>query len=220
LDALLSEAKGCLKNSEARLAGVTDKSKNLLVLGSLLLTLVTTLLARGAFDSTLMRVCFVISALAFFDTVILLMVFFDVGVGMTIDITQQEAELKADDLKKCLINLYLRCMGTLDNRTDYLVELYKVARFYFLSAFTVLVSLLILNLLLVTPKKSANAVALELRSDTNFLQSVRGDTGQQGASGPKGDPGPKGEKGEPGERIILISNQNTGLTNPVAIPTK
>ena len=142
------------------------------------------------------------------------MVFFDVGVGMTIDITQEEVNLKNDDLKKCLINLRFRCRTILDNRTDYLVEVYKVARFFFLSAFTILLSLFVLNLFLINPKDSVLAAARELRSDTNFLQSVRGD---KGAPGPAGVTGPKGDNGE---RIILISNQNSGQTNSIIFPIK
>jgi hypothetical protein len=217
LSLLLSEAKDGLKDSEARLAVVTDKCKNLLTVSSFLLTLVTVLIAKVSFDSVLMRICFVISALAFFDTIILLMVFFDVGVGMTINITQQEVELRTDDLRKCLINLYFRCRTVLDNRTDYLVEVYKVARFFFLSAFTVLVSMLILQLFLMAPNDSAKAVVRELRADTNFLQSVKG---EKGDPGPKGDPGLRGEKGDNGERIIPISNQCMGPTNCITLPIK
>jgi hypothetical protein len=221
LSLILAEAKTCLKCSEGRLLAITDKCKNLLALSSLLLTLVTVLLTRSPVDSIWIRVLFLISALAFFDAVILLMVFFDVGVGMSIDITQWEISLPNDDFKKCLINLCFKCRTDLDNRTDYLVEVYKVARFFFLSAFTVLVLLFSINLFLFNPKDSAKAVALELRADTNFLQSVlgekgnpgiKGDPGLKGELGPKGD---RGEKGDSGERVIFISNQNGGQTNSI-----
>jgi hypothetical protein len=188
LSLILTEAKNCLKNSEARLLAITDKCKNLLALSSILLTLVTVLLTKSPTDSIWIRILFLISALAFFDAVILLMVFFDVGVGMSIDITQKEVDLPDDDFKKCLINLYFKCRTDLDNRTDYLVEVYKVSRFLFLSAFTALVLLFSINLFLISPKDSAKAVALELWGDTNFLQSVRG---EKGTPGVKGDPGSK-----------------------------
>jgi hypothetical protein len=221
LSLILVEAKTCLKSSEARLLAITDKCKNLLALSSLLFTLVTVLLTKSPADSIWIRVLFLISALAFFDAVILLMVFFDVGVGMSIDITQCEISLPSDDFKKCLINLCFKCRTDLDNRTDYLVEIYKVARFFFLSAFTVLVLLFSINLFLFNSKDSAKAIALELRGDTNYLQSVRGEKGNPGIKGDpgsKGELGPKGdrgEKGDSGERVILISNQNGVQTNSI-----
>jgi hypothetical protein len=84
-------------------------------------------------------------------------------------------------------------------------------------AFTVLVSLFILNLFLVTPKDNAIAVEQELRTDTNFLQSVRGEKGEQGS---KGDQGPKGEKGDVIEKIILIYGTNGIVTNANLYPEK
>lgn len=242
LTLILTEAKEGLNIAETRLLTITDKCKNLLTLSSLLLTLVTVLLTKTPPDSVWMKILFLISALAFFDAVILLMVFFDVGGAMNIALKQEDVDLKSDDLKKCLINLSFKCRTDLDNRTDYLVEIYKVARFFFLSAFTVLVLLLSLNLFLFSPGDTAKAVALELRSDTNFLASVHGDKGdtgikgepgEKGASGDpgtkgepgrKGDPGPKGEPGpafEPDKtrgsikEIAPPPTQNTGETNSV-----
>ena len=215
LSLVLIEVKDCLRNSESRLAAITDKCKNLITLSSLLLTLVAVLITKTSSDATWIRVLLLISALAFFNTVILLTVFFGVRAGMTVDIEQKEVDLPSDDLKKCLINLFLKCRTTLDNRTDYLVEVYKVARFYFLSAFTVLVLLFSLNLFLTSPNDLASATARDLRSDTNFLQSVRGEKGDPGPKGENGPKGERGEKGDSGERIILIPSQNVGQTNSV-----
>jgi hypothetical protein len=223
LSLILTEAKDSLKESEGRLVAITDKCKNLLTLSSILLTLVTVLLTKSPCNSIWMRMLFLVSALAFFDAVILLMVFFDVGRGMSIDIGQEVVDLPTDDFKKCLINLCFKCRIDLDNRTNYLVDVYKVARFFFLSAFTMLVLLFSLNLFLTTPEDSAKAVAHELWSDTNFVQIVRGEKGDPGPKGDRGlngEPGPKGDRGEKGdsaERIILIPGQNIGQTNSIKI---
>jgi hypothetical protein len=223
LSLILIEAKNSLKESENRLTAITDKCKNLLALSSILLTLVTILLTKSLSDSIWIRMLFLGSALAFFDAVILLVVFFDVGRGMSIDIGQGEINLPSDDFKKCIINLCFKCQIDLNNRTNYLVDVYKAARFFFLSALTGLVLLFSLNLFLVTPKDSAKAVAYELWSNTNFVQSVRGakgDTGSQGGSGPKGETGPKGDRGErgdSGERILLIPSLSIGQTNSIKI---
>jgi len=206
LSLIHAEAKECLKNSEARLAAITDKCKNLITLSSLLLTLVATLLTKGSTDSVLIRVLFFASGLAFFNAVVLLMVFFGVRAITTIDIEQNEANLPSDDFKKCLINIYFKCRTDLDNRTDYLVEVYKVARFFFLSAFTLLVLLFSLNLFLLSSHNLEKAVARELQTNTNFLQSIRGEKGDPGAkgdAGPKGDRGDKGDRGEKGDSGVV-----------------
>jgi hypothetical protein len=62
------------------------------------------------------------------------------------------------------------------------------------------------NSLLTSPDAQAKAIAKELRADTNFVQSIRGEKGDAGPkgdpgrSGPKGDPGPKGDRGDPGPK--------------------
>jgi len=205
LSSILEEAKRSFQNAEARRDGITDKCKTLLTLSSLLLTLVGVLLPKMTFDSFWLRSFFFASALALLNAVILLVVFFGVRSQMIIEIQQNEVNLSSDDFKKCLINLYFQCGSDLDNRTNYLVEVYKVARFFFLSAFTVMVLVFLLNFILVSPEDSAKAVAQELQTDTNFLQMVRGE---------KGEAGPKGDKGDSAETNIFIFNQiYVGQTN-------
>jgi hypothetical protein len=205
LTLILEEAKKSLQNAEARREGVTDKCKTLLTLSSLLLTLVGILLPKTTFDSIWLRLLFFASALALLNAVILLVAFFGVRTQMIIEIQQDEINLSSENLKKCLINLYFQCRTDLDNHTDYLVEVYKVARFFFLSAFAAIVFLFSLNFFFVSPESSAKAVARELETDTNFVQMVRGE---------KGQPGPKGDRGECVQTNILIVNQIfVGATN-------
>lgn len=199
---ILAEVKEGVKNSESRLAAITDKCKTLLTLSSLLLTFVALVFTKTSFDSIWMRIILLVSALAFFNAVILLLVILGVRTAMTTVIEQKEVDLPSRDFAKALINFLLQCQADLDNRTDYLVEVYKVARCFVLFAFTGLSLLLSLNLFFISPQDTAKVVASELRADTNFLQSVRGekgDRGPKGDPGPRGVPGPKGDRGENGE---------------------
>jgi hypothetical protein len=206
LDVLLVEARNSLKDAEARRSGITDKCKTLLTLSSVFLALAGFLLPKSLANSTWVALPFFLSALAFLNVIMLLVVFFGVRIIMTVHINQKEAALPPDELKKQLVNSNFQCQRELDNRTDYLVEVYKVARFFFLSAFTLLVVTVGVNSLLTSPDAQAKAIAKELRADTNFVQSIRGEKGDAGPkgdpgrSGPKGDPGPKGDRGDPGPK--------------------
>jgi hypothetical protein len=92
----------------------------------------------------------------------------------------------------------------MDNRTDYLVEVYKAARFFFMSAFTVLVAVFCISFFVQSSDSQAKAVDSEFRSDRKFIQLIhgakgeRGDKGERGEKGEKGDRGTKGDKGDIG----------------------
>ena len=201
LDVLLEEARNGLKAAEARRSGITDKFKTLLTLSSVFLAIAG--LLKSTSNSIWVSIPFVLSGLAFLNVIMLMVVFFGVRSIMAIHIDQKEAALPRNDLKKQLINSHFQCQTELDNRTDYLVEVYKVARFYFLLAFTVLVLTVGVSSLLTPRDAQAKAVAKELRGDNTFLQSVRGDKGERGEkgeSGVRGDPGAPGGPGPKGDR--------------------
>ncbi len=203
IDAVLEEAKQGLRNAEARLATCTDKCKTLLTLASLLVGLVGVLLVKAPVEPLWLRILFFISMLALLNAVILICMIFDVSAGMKVAVDEEEANLSAIDFKKCLTNLYRSCQVDQENRNDCLVEIYKVARFFFLTAFTLLVLEFAASFFLVSPDSIAKETAKELRSDPTFLSSVRGekgDSGQKGDPGAKGDQGPKGDKGDSGSK--------------------
>jgi len=227
LDLLLSEAKSYFATAETRRTAITDKCKTLLTLSSLLLTLVGVLLPKLPLSSAWLQILFFVAAAALLNAVILLAIFFGVRRDMTMCLDPEEVSLGKDDLRKVLINNYFQCQSDLDNQNDYLVEVYKAARFFFLSAFTLLVVVFSLNFFHDSQNEQAKAVAKALRGDNTFLQSVHGDKGEpgpkgdaglkgdqgpkgvpgpkgdigpKGEPGPKGDPGPKGEPGEPGSK--------------------
>lgn len=225
LDTLLGEAQENLKRTDARRAVVMDKCKVLFTLSSLLLGAIGLLLPKSlAFDHGWMKILFFIATLAFVNVVVLLVFFFGVGNEMKVALDQEQVGLEGNDLKKCLINLYLKCGTATENRTDFLVELYKVAQFFFLSAFTIISLLFAVNFFTQSPDREMKDTLKRLRGDQTFIDSVRGEKGNigpkgdkgdggskgdKGDSGPRGEPGAKGEKGEPG----TSTNQVTQRTN-------
>ena len=204
LDLLLSESKDLLHRAEARRALVTDKCKMLLTLSSLLLAAMGLLLPKNlAFSELWMRICLLIAALLFVNVVVLLVFFIGVGAETVIAIGQDDVSLEDHDLKKSLVNSYIRCEIDTNNKTDFLVEVYKGARFYFLSAFTLVAVLFSLNLFAHAPDEEMKAILKRLRGNQEFIDSIRGpkgEGGEKGQAGQKGDKGEKGERGEKGEK--------------------
>jgi len=137
------------------------------------------------------------------NTVVLLLVYFGIGRELTMYLAQDEIELDSSNLKKCLINEHLKCETAADNRTDYLADVYTVARSYFVLAFFIIVGLFAVNYF-IQPSSDASAptVIQQLRADPNLINML------QGPKGDKGDPGDKGEKGEKG------SKGDTGAPGP------
>jgi hypothetical protein len=91
-----------------------------------------------------------------------------------------------------------------------LVEVHKAARFFFLSAFTIIVGVFAIGFFSRSPDEETKAVAQQLRSDPSFVAQIRGDRGEagpKGDSGQKGDTGPKGERGEKGEKASVDENE-------------
>lgn len=199
LELLLQEAKDSLKTAEARRDGIWDKCKTLLGLSSLLLTIISVLFPKISFDSGKTKLLFAIAALPLLIAVVLFAVLLGVRTGMRVEIEQADAQRNSNDLKKTLINNYLQCGTNLENQNNYTLEVYKVARFFFLSSTTLLVAILFVNLICASVNQQAIAVAKELKTDTNFLRTIQGD---RGVRGDKGDVGPPGQKGDPGPQGV------------------
>ena len=189
-----------LEGTEARRAAITEKCKTLLTLSSLFLTLVGFLLSRTYFDSKWVWLFFTLAALAFLNVVTLLVVFFGVRAETHVQLNQKDANLDEQGLQRALIKSYLITMSDIDQRTNFLADVYKVARFFFLFAFTLLVMTIVVNLHFADASSRAKAVARELKTDANFLLSVKGSSGVPGQRGDKGDTGEKGARGDKGER--------------------
>jgi len=201
LETLLDEAQESLNKAEARRSAVTNKCNVLFTLSSLLLGIIGVLMPKAfVFCHTWMKVLFFLAMLAFVNVIVLLIFFFGVGTEMKVNVSQAEASFTAKDLKKCLINLYRRCGTAAENRTDFLVEIYKVAQFFFLSAFTIVAILFAVNFFAQSSDEGMTDVLKRLRGNPTFIESIRGEKGE------KGDRGEKGEKGDKGNNAVAPTN--------------
>jgi hypothetical protein len=208
LDLLLVTAKDCYKSAVDHRNGVTEKCKTLLTLSSFILAISGLFIPRTfEFEGWLPRGLFLLAGLLLLVAVVLLLVYFAVtSAETTIDLNQSEVSLEGGDLKKALINSYLRCAQDTDNRTNYLFDVYATARFFAFSAFVMMFGLVAVNYLTRPPSGDAAKVIQQLRSDPGLIELLRGpkgekgERGERGAKGDTGDRGPRGEKGERGER--------------------
>lgn len=204
LDLLLGAAKDQLANAHGRRAAITDKCKTLLTLGALLLGLIGVLLPKSLlFLAAWMNVAFFVAALALLDTVMLLLVFFGVSRDTEITLDDSDCRLSGDDLKKSLINRNLECQAACDNRTNYMVDVYRTARFYFLVALSIVAVLFAATLSTRRASDPAQEFIASLRGNSDLLSILtgpRGPAGLPGVRGMKGDSGPQGQKGEKGDQ--------------------
>lgn len=124
------------------------------------------------------------------------------GVGIGTD--RRGSELVSPDK-------YLECELDFENRTHYLVDVYKAARFVALSGFFLMLLLAAVNYVGHSPSAGAKEIIQALRADPELIELFRGPKGEKGEKGDigekgkTGDPGPKGPKGEKGD---------TGLSKP------
>ncbi len=204
VESLLDMSKESLANAEKRRTVITDKCKTLLTLGSLLLGVIGLLLPKYlAFDSLLMRGLSVVAIAILFNAIVLLLMFFDVGQDMEVSLEQADIALDKTNLKKSRLNRHLKCTAASENRTDYLVELYRAARFCLLSALTIVAGLVLASVMMNSPADQTQRIVRELRSDPaliNLLRGPKGDDGKTGNQGNQGLAGLKGDRGEKGDR--------------------
>lgn len=216
LDTLLSAAKDRLKDSADRRGFVNDKAKTLITLNSALLAVLAAFLPKATeFDALWFSALFYVGVLLLLNALVVMWVYFDIKSETVMVLGQSDAGLDKDNLKKSLINSYLQCQAGTDNVTDYLADLYKTARFFFLTGFVVVFAILSVSYFSGATSTSTEKVIQQLRADPKLtdllrgpkgergdpgLRGERGDQGPQGARGPQGDPGPKGEQGPKGDR--------------------
>lgn len=219
LDTLLASAKDRFRDAIDRRAFVTDKTKTLITLNSALLAILAAFLPRAtAFGSQLMSWGFYIGTLLFLDALIIMWMYFDIKGEMEVTLDQKDVGLDKDNLKKSIINSYLQSQVATDNITDFLADLYKTARFYFLFGFVIIFAILSVVYFSQSPSNDTERMIQQLRSDPKLIEllrgpkgekgdqgekGLRGDSGAQGERGPrgeKGEKGPQGEKGEKGEK--------------------
>ena len=201
LDTLLASAKDRYKDAVDRRALVTDKAKTLVTLNSALLAVLAAFLPKSLeFESWCVRVPFYAGVLMLLNALVVMWMYFDVKNEMNLDLQQAEVGLDGADLKKSLINSCLQCQVAADNGTNYLADLYKTARFYFLSGFLAVFVILSAGYFKRPPSGDAERVIEKLRGEPKMIELLRGPKGENGAEGPPGAKGPPGERGPQGHQ--------------------
>lgn len=201
LDTLLASAKDRYKDALDRRTFVTDKTKTLVALNSAMLAIVAAFLPKAAaFDSAWLSIAFYVGVLLMLNALLIMWIYFDIKGETVVELAQSEVGLDKDNLKKATINSYLRCQVDTNNVTDFLADLYKAARFYFLSGFVVIFGIFSAAYFTRPPSSEAEKVIQQLRSDPALIDLLRGPRGKQGEKGPQGEQGFKGEQGSKGEK--------------------
>lgn len=172
LDLLLSEVKCRLTEEEDRRNSTTDKCKSLVTLSSLVLAASGIVVSKANLDSTWAQVVLVLAALSLLHVVVLISMHFAVGADMQPTIDQHDATLSSDDLRKSLINTYLKCQADRNDRVNFLVELYKGARFYFLLGLTLIIALLVSTVPARPKEDLPSAIAKQLTENATSIERL------------------------------------------------
>lgn len=227
LDDLLSIAEECHERAETRRLHVADKCKTLLTVTSLSIALIGFLLPRSlTWEAWWMQLMFFFAIAALINAIFLLLVLFAVGAEEFIDLKQDKVALSESDLKKYLINSRLKCESSLDDRTDYQVDVYATARFFFLSGFLIIAALVSLSVLSQNSGGQTADLIRSIRADDKLItllrgpQGVRGDAGKSATideilSGIESSPeminklrGIKGDKGDKGDSPVPLNERD------------
>lgn len=199
IETLLDVSEEVDGESKQRRLSVIDKCKSLLTLSSLLVAVVGSLLPKYlAFEGATLRILAVVSIGLLFNTIVLLLQFFDVGTESAIDLDDKAITSPKLQIQHTLLADRLLCIATRDSRTNYLVDIYKATRFCFASSFTIVVVLVVVGLLLHRPEDIAQRIVREIRSDVKLMNALTGPKGNPGQDGPAGAIGPMGSPGPAG----------------------
>ena len=201
VDTLLTLGKDSYRAAQDRRQVVTDKCKTMQTLSAFLLTIIGVFLPKAFdFEWRWMQILFYIAALLLMNAVTLLLVYLAVGAETVIVVDQDKARMIGPVLKRALLHSYGRCTVATDNRTDYLVDIYKVSRFFFMCAFTLVVFLFTVNYFAHPCSSDTEKIIQQLRGDPQLVALLRGPQGIPGLMGDKGDDGKRGDKGDKGDR--------------------
>ncbi len=211
IDEILAHAKNRLTDSKKRQAESLEKSKNLLAISSLLFGLIGTFLPQAsAFGSTFFKLAFFVGMILLLNVVFLVLVSFGVGKYMEVTIDQEEANLPEPELKAVLVNSSHACASDNENRTDFLVDIYRTTRSLFLVAFVLFGLLFTVNLFSSAPETTTEDLVRSIRDDPDLVELLRGPRGKSGAdgqNGPQGNRGLTGDKGQNGNDAVVNKEQ-------------
>jgi hypothetical protein len=173
LDGLSKHAEAQVKEATARRAIVTDKCKTLFTFNTALLALVAVFQGKTA-DLTSWEVAlFYAAVVTFVVALLVLWTYFDVSGEVVISMHQGLVGLDKADVQKSLINSNLHCATQMDNRTDYLVDLYKTCRFYLMVGFVLLFVVFSHSYFARAGGGDADRAINKLRDDPQFQNLVR-----------------------------------------------
>jgi hypothetical protein len=211
LDTLLASTKDRLKDSTDRRSFVNDKAKTLITLNSALLAVLAAFLPKATdFQAGWVSLLLYGGVLLLLNALVVMWVYFDIKGETVMVLGQSEVGLDKDNLKKSLINSYLQCQAGTDNVTDYLADLYKTARFFFLTGFVIVFATISVGYFTRPTTTEAEKAVQQLRGDPKLIELLRGPKGEQGERGPPGDRGERGEKGPQGERGPAVDRNRPG----------
>jgi hypothetical protein len=138
LDGLSKHAEAQVKEATARRALVTDKCKTLFTFNTALLALIAVFQGRTVDLVSWEVALFYGAVVTFVVALLVLWTYFDVAGEVVIVMDQTLIPLDQADVQKSLINSNLHRATEIDNRNDYLVDLYKTCRFYLMVGFVLL----------------------------------------------------------------------------------
>ena len=189
-ECILETAKDCYKASSDRRSYIIDKCKSLLTLASLFLGLFSYVLPKGAsYQSDKVKCLVGVTIYLLVHAVLLLLLFFDVKSGQEIALTKDIIPLGEQELKISLAEAYYDSKQAIDDGTNYLVDLYKAARFFVFAALFVASGLFYFGFVTQSVSDPVRDFAKSVRGDAELIKILQG---------PQGVPGPTGHRGEAG----------------------
>ncbi|MCA8991369.1 MAG: hypothetical protein KDA88_05295 [Planctomycetaceae bacterium] len=173
-DFLLSLARECFTNSKERRTAITEKCKTLFNFSSILLGMIGLLLPQMlTFTSVWFRLPVILAVLLLVNSITLLLSFFSVGAETEIDFGPTDTEKPANEWKTALASDYMNAKADMDSRTDYLVNVYEAVRFFFMSAFFIVVAVFAMSYVSQSPSDLTEAVKESLMQDREFLEQFK-----------------------------------------------
>ena len=162
-----------VKEATARRALVTDKCKTLFTFNTALLALIAVFQGKTADLSSREIALFYTAVVAFVVALLVLWTYFDVSGEAVISMDQRLVALDKNEVQKDFINSSVHCATQMDNRTDYLVDLYKTCRFYLMAGFVMLFVVFSHSYVGRAIGTDTEKVINKLRDDPKFQDAVR-----------------------------------------------
>lgn len=173
LGELLKTAEAQTKEATTRRTIVTDKCKTLFTFNTALLALIAFFQGKISELARWEFVLFYVAVISFLVALLVLWAYFDVGGELVISLKQDLVSLGKDDVQKSLINSNLECASEMDNRTDYLVDLYRTSRFYLMIGFVLLFITFSSKYFFKNSESTTDKVIRRLHDDEKFKEMVK-----------------------------------------------